>query len=171
MDFLKLAQSRHSVRSFLAKEVPHQLILTLLEAARYAPSGGNFQPWHFFVITDSAVRSAVYDKACKQPCVAAAPLLIVVCADIERNAAKYGVRGQELYCIQDTAAAIENILLCAKSLELGACWCGSFKDAELSSLLKLGRNLRPVAILPIGYQDAPVTNTPRRKLEEIATFI
>ena len=61
MDFLELAQSRHSIRQFAAKEISHDDVVKLLRAAQAAPSGGNCQPWHIFVIRDKAIQSDIAD--------------------------------------------------------------------------------------------------------------
>jgi nitroreductase len=98
-------------------------------------------------------------------------VLIVVCADIPKTEERYKNRGRELYCIQDTAAAIQNILLCAQSIGLGACWCGHFGEKEVSEILNLHDGMRPVAIIPIGYTKSETEKRERRSIEEIATFI
>ena len=173
MDFLKLAQSRHSIRSFTSEKVSQDNILNLLKAAQSAPSAGNCQPWHFFVVYDTSVKTSVADATGKHRAfIITAPVLIVVCADISRNEARYGERGKTFYCIQDTAAAIQNILLCAKDLGLGTCWCGNFNENAVSEVLSLPADRRPVAIIPVGYpeNDLPAT-TSRKPLDEIATFI
>ena len=60
MDFCELVKSRRSVRDFHEKDVPDDLIVKLLESARWAPSAGNCQPWRFYVIKDKAVISQIY---------------------------------------------------------------------------------------------------------------
>ena len=91
--------------------------------------------------------------ALEQEPIEEAPLSLVVCADQDRSAQRYGERGRELYCILDAAASVENILLAAHALGLGACWVGAFNDQLVSRILKLPEHLRPVAIIPIGYSD------------------
>jgi nitroreductase len=76
--------------------------------------------------------------------------MIVVCADEVQSARRYGERGKALYCIQDTAAATQNILLAACSLGLGTCWVGAFKEEEAREVLKIPNGLRPVALIPVG---------------------
>lgn len=171
MDFLQLTKSRQSVRSFKSAEIPNDLITMLLEAAQSAPSGGNRQPWHFYVIKNKELMEEIKEKSCKQPFITEAPLIIVVCADILRSVERYMQRGRELYCIQDTAAAIQNILLCAQSLGLGACWCGAFDESALSQILNLHSEMRPVAVIPIGYPKGETQKRGRRPIEDITTFI
>ena len=172
MDFLDLAQSRRSVRRYTAQEVSQEHILTLLQAMQAAPSAGNCQPWHMYVVRDEAVRAHLSEVAWRQTFIQTAPVVFVVCADLERNAQRYGQRGTGLYCIQDTAAAIQNLLLCAKSLGLGACWCGAFDEQAVAETLNTPAHLRPVAIIPIGHtEDMPTGAQSRRPLDDMATFV
>lgn len=173
MDFLELAQSRRSIREFLEKDISHEDVIKLLQAARTAPSAGNCQPWHFYVVRDKTIQSAVAEAAGgRQPFILAAPVMFIVCAEPQRNEKRYGVRGRTLYCIQDTAAAIQNLLLCAKDLGLGACWCGAFDENAVSGILRLPEERRPIAVIPVGYPaNEPPVPTKRRSLEEIVTYI
>ena len=171
MDFNELSQSRRSIRGFKQQNISKEDLAKLLEAAQSAPSAGNCQPWHFFVISDTAVMTEIRNKSCKQEFILTAPLFIVVCADIKRSEARYAERGRNLYCIQDTAAAIQNILLCAKSLGLGTCWCGAFDEKALSEVLRLEQDMRPVAIIPVGYPLNENATSKRRPIQEIVTFI
>lgn len=171
MDFMDLTWERQSIRAFKADEVPIEKINKLLEAARSAPSGGNCQPWHFFVIRDSSVKQRIHDESCNQGFILTAPVHIVVCADLPRTSERYGERGRTLYCLQDTGAAIQNLLLCAAEEGLGTCWCGAFDESAMSRILGLDANLRPIALIPVGYPDQKPNKRPRRPLEEIATFI
>lgn len=172
MSFLDLAWKRKSIRNYTAADVPIELLMKLLDAARTAPSGGNRQPWHFYVIKDAALKAKVYEAAgSRQDFMLDAPVQIIVCADLERSAARYGDRGRNLYCLQDTAAAIQNLLLCATDEGLAACWCGAFDESAVASALQLPEALRPIAIIPLGYAVNEPPKTPRRPIEDISTFI
>jgi nitroreductase len=162
--------SRQSVRQFQPdREVSDEHVQALLEAATRAPSAGNVQPWHFCAVRDAALRQSLAGAAFGQSFVAQAPLVIVVCADAERSAARYGDRGRALYCLQDTAAAITNIQLTAVDLGLGSCWVGSFDETLAAEVLALPANLRPIAILPIGYPASFAATRPRRPLSEVSS--
>lgn len=171
MDFLELAQSRRSIRNFTQQDVPQEHLIELIEAAQAAPSGGNRQPWHFYIIRDEPVKTRIMNESCNQDWILTAPVVIVVCADIKRSESRYSQRGRDLYCIQDTAAAVQNILLCAKSMGLGTCWCGAFDEEKLSEVLQLHKDMRPVAIIPVGYPVNEPAAPRRRPLEDIVTFI
>ncbi|MGI5898546.1 MAG: nitroreductase family protein [Christensenellales bacterium] len=171
MSFTDIAISRRSVRKFLDESIAPELIDSLLIAAQAAPSAGNRQPWHFYAISDRELIGRIANESLGQSFAAKAPLMIVVCADAERSAAGYGQRGRELYCLQDTAAAVQNILLCAHDMGLGACWCGAFSEENLAERLDIPAHLRPVAIIPVGHPAHSPAARPRRPLSEIVTFI
>ena len=88
--------------------------------------------------------------AFNQHFIAVAPLVAVACLD-RRIAARYGDRGVNLYSIRDVAASVENMLLTAHELGLGSVWVGAFNEYDVAEILELPDNLRPVAIVPIGY--------------------
>jgi nitroreductase len=173
VDFFQVLEDRHSVREFdPGVDVPAKTVERLLMAAIQAPSAGNRQPWHFYVVRDRAMREGLVKAAGGQEFIAQAPVTIVVCADAEQSAQRYGKRGRELYCLQDTAAAVENLLLSAVALGLGSCWIGAFDEPLAAAVLKLPERHRPVAILPIGQAAGTSSaNSPRRSLESVVSYL
>ncbi len=171
MDLSELMWKRKSIRNFRNEDVPDDLILELIDAARSAPSAGNCQPWHFYVIRNENVKKQLYESAYRQSFLLSAPVLLVVCAVLSRTSGRYGDRGVNLYCIQDTAAAVQNLLLRATSLGLGTCWVGAFDENAARNALNLDKDKRPVAIIPVGYPATDPAKTSRRPVGEIATFI
>jgi len=172
MDFWSVIERRRSVRAFSKEtEVSKDAVAQVLRAAILAPSAGNRQPWHFIVVRDPSLRKALAEAAYGQEFLAEAPVVIVVCAEPQRSANRYGKRGAELYCLQDTAAAIEHILLAATALGLGTCWVGAFDESRAAKSLQLASHFRPVALIPIGK---PVSEGPRetgrRPLEEVVEY-
>jgi nitroreductase len=172
MDFWQVLETRTSVREFdPTVGIPPETVEHLLAAAIRAPSAGNRQSWHFYVVRHPAMRQALAAAAYGQDFVSQAPVVIVVCADAEQSAGRYGQRGRELYCLQDTAAAIEHILLASVALGLGGCWVGAFDERSTSHALDLPDRHRPVAILPIGKPAGkPSRRTSRRTLESVVTY-
>jgi nitroreductase len=173
MDFWQVLEGRYSVRDFDPEvDVPPETVERLLAAAIQAPSAGNRQPWHFYVVRDLVARQGLAAAAYDQAFVAQAPLAIVVCADAEQSAGRYRQRGRELYCLQDTAAATEHILLAAVALGLGSCWVGAFDEGQAARVLNLPQRHRPVAILPIGKPARPGTRrTSRLPLGQVVSLI
>ncbi len=172
MDFFETVAKRRSVRSFQTDEpVSAEDEVRLLEAAREAPTAGNVQPARFYVVRDAEVRAKLMAAALGQPWVGEAPLVIAVCADLAAHEKAYGRRGVELYSIQDTAAAVENILLAATALGLGSCWVGAFREGAVAEALELPSNLRPVALVPVGHIRGETWAPPKLPPDEVIFYI
>lgn len=172
MDFFAAIDQRHCVREFSQRVPDDALIDSLLDAAIRAPSAGNLQPWHFYVVRDAAVRERLSAAARSQPHVAAAPVVIVLCADPELSAVRYGKRGRKLYCIQDVAAAAENLFLAAAASGAAGCWVGAFDEGEVARIVSAPRRRRPLVMIPIGYEAQPPESVKsRRPREEVTTRI
>ena len=170
MDVLEAIKTRRSIRAFTTTAVSKEEVRKLLDAARCAPSAGNIQPWKFIVVRDSEIKKELSVAALDQAFIEEAPVVIVVCADLALSAMGYDVRGSSLYCLQDTAAAIQNMLLAACALGLATCWVGAFHEEEVSRVLNISSGVRPVAIIPVGH--AAETPQPRlkRPLSEVVHY-
>ncbi|MBU4265686.1 MAG: nitroreductase family protein [Candidatus Altiarchaeales archaeon] len=164
MELSEAINGRHCIRRFRPDEMEEEKVEGILEAAREAPSAGNLQARDFIVVRDSKKRRELAEAALSQNSVSEAPLVIVVCANPGKSAAKYGSRGEELYCIQDATAAVQNILLAVHSLGLGACWVGAFDENSVREVLGIPSEIRPVAIIPIGYS-AEEPSAPPKNME------
>jgi nitroreductase len=151
MDVLEAIKGRRSIRAFKSDDVSPEIVKKLIDAARQAPSAGNTQPWEFIIVRESEIKRSLVEVASGQSFIEEAPVVIVVCADENRSSQGYGARGKTLYCLQDTAAAIQNFLLFAYSIGLGTCWVGAFREEEARKVLKIPSGIRPVAIIPVGY--------------------
>lgn len=172
MDFWELIKKRRSIRKFdPGKPVTDEQINKILEAAIWAPSAGNTQCWRFFVVRDTEVKDQLAVRAGHQPFINDAPVAIVVCADLNHIGKSYGGRGRDTFALQDTAAAIQNMLLAITDLGLSSCWVGAFDEGRAANILKLENGIRPLVILPVAYPlDNP--NPPRRKsVDEVTTRI
>lgn len=167
MSDIPLFYRRFSCRTYRSDSVPDEVIDEVLEAARWAPNAGNLQPWRYVVVHNSELRLALAGAAYGQSFLAQAPIVIVVCAVPGESAKTYGERGRSLYCIQDTAAAIQNMLLAATSRGLGSCWVGAFDELRVARILDLEEGWRPVALISIGYPAESGGRRSRRPLSEI----
>jgi nitroreductase len=166
MELIEAIKGRRSIRTYEKRDVPEEIVGKLIEAASWAPSAGNIQPWVFVVVRKPVNKDALAEAA-GQAFIGEAPVVIVVCANEERSSMGYGPRGKALFCIQDTAAAIENLLLTAHSLGLGTCWIGAFSEDEARKAIKAPEGMRPVAIIPVGYADEAPLPRRRRPIAQI----
>ncbi len=167
MDVFEAIKGRRSVRAFKETPIPNEILRRILDAAQWAPSAGNCQARDFILVTDPEVKRKLRIAALNQHFIEEAPINIVVCANEERSARRYGERGRKLYCILDAAASVQNILLAVHALGLGACWVGAFYDEEVAEILNLPRWLKPIAIIPIGYPAEKPWRTSRLPLEAL----
>ncbi|RJS80176.1 nitroreductase family protein [Candidatus Bathyarchaeota archaeon] len=170
MDVLEAIKNRRSIRAFKNEDISSETVEKLIDAARWAPSAGNIQPWEFIIVKNSEVKRRLAEAALNQKFVEKAPVVIVVCADENRSFKGYGLRGKSLYCIQDTAAAIQNIHLAACSLGLATCWVGAFKEEDVRKILDVPDGVRPVALVPVGYPAEKPSPPPRRPLSQIIHY-
>ena len=127
------------------------MIERLLEAAKAAPSAGGLGSRKVFVVKAESKRRALAGACFGQDFVAQAQVVLLFCADLE-SIAPYGDRGRDLYCIQDVAASVQNVLLRAVDIGLGACWVGAFDEGKVSEILGLKEGIRPVSLVPVGYE-------------------
>lgn len=171
MEFREVITKRRSVRHFNTKlAVSDADVQALLEAATSAPSAGNIQPWRFFVIRSLEARERLA-AALHQRWAAAAPVVIVVAVDPRPCAARYGDRGEQMYALQDTAAAVENILLAAVDRGLASCWIGAFDDRAVADAVGATPPITPIAVLPIGHSAEAAGKPARRPLAEVTTWL
>jgi len=166
-----LFQRRFSCRRFTSLPLAREDIEPLLEAARWAPSGGNLQPWRFVVVGDPEQRLGLARVAYGQIFLAQAPTVIAVCAVPEESARIYGDRGRDLYCLQDTAVATENLLLAAADVGFGGCWVGAFDETGVVRVLGLPAGWRPVALVALGRPAEREPARSRRPLADIVSWL
>ena len=167
---MEAIRRRFSCRSFLDRDVGDGLVRDLLEAARWAPSAGNLQPVRVAVIRGGRQRRELAAAALGQSFVASAPVVFVVCAVPEISARHYGERGRRLYCVQDAAAATENLLLAATAAGLGACWVGAFSEKDVARAAGLPDGWWPLAVVPVGYPAELPASRSRMDLETFALW-
>ena len=149
MELKEVLLKRRSVRKFTDAPVTDEYIDELLHAAMSGPSACNRTPWEFYVVKNGEKLGKV--KKASLFSRFNSPLVIVVCGDLSRA---LPLKLAE-YWIQDCSAAIENILLRATDLGLGAVWCGVYPKApaqeKVTKLLELDEKKIPLGILFIGH--------------------
>jgi nitroreductase len=160
MDVVKAIEERHSVRGFTEEDVPVDIITEMLRLGNLAPSAGNLQARDFIVVRDKEMKKKLSKAAFGQRFVEEAPVVVVVCSNKNRIK-NYGVRGENLYVIQDTAVAVENMMLFLVSEGFGSCWVGAFDEKEAARLMELPDCATAVAMIPIGRPKESGRTPPR----------
>jgi nitroreductase len=155
MDALTAIRKRRSVRNYTGEPVVRGDLETIVDAGRLAASGHNRQPWDFIVITDAAMIGK----------------LKVVAQWVERAGAVIGVVVDPTaeYWLEDSSAAVENMLIAATALGYGSCWLeGSTKrhEAALKELLGVPEEKRLLTLVPIGVPEGWPTRE-KKSLEDV----
>lgn len=169
MELEEAIKNRRSIRKFKRDDIPSDTAERLIEIANLAPSAGNLQPRDFIIVKDQKTRDKLAAAALNQDFISQAPVAVVVTANLDRTA-HYGERGRTLYCLQDCAAAIQNLLLAAHSMDLGTVWVGAFDEERAARILNLPEHARPVAIIPIGYPNEDPKARGRIAVEELIHY-
>lgn len=147
MEFMELAKSRYSVRSFKETEVEAEKIEKIIEAGRVAPTACNFQPQRIYVVKSKENKSKLA-TICQYTF--NAPVIFVICYDKEKtwkNRLMPGYQSGET----DASIVCTHMMLQAWELGIGSCWVGFFNNEEVSKVLNLPDNFVVSALLPIGY--------------------
>ncbi len=170
MEVMEAIMGRRSVRKFTDRAIEDEKIDALKESLIWAPSAGNLQKRAFCFVFDHGAKRRLVDAALGQSFISGAPLVVVACADLTIDE-HYGARGELLYCIEDVACSVQNLMLAAHALGLGSVWVGAFDEQDVSRALDLPARLRPVAIVPVGYPAYVPAPPPRVRAKAVITEI
>lgn len=152
MDAIEALRTRRSIRQYIDKEVPKELLETMVDCGRLAATARNEQPWEFIVITDRTLKQKIaettdHGKFIKD----AGACIVVVCKDTK-------------YYLEDGSAATQNILVAGRALGLGTCWVAGDKKAYCDAILKLlnvPSGYKLVSLIAVGYPAS--TPTPAKR--------
>jgi nitroreductase len=165
LDILEILRSRRSIRKFQDQPVEEEIVEKILEAGRWAPSGMNNQPWRFAVVTDTKTKEEIAKLTIYSRIVSGARLLIPVFLDKEESYNK-------IKDAQAVGACLQNMLLEAHSLGLGAVWLGEIikSDEGMRKILGLGRELELMAVLAAGYPAEKPVDGKRKELNDLIVY-
>jgi nitroreductase len=165
--FQALIEARQSVRRYQERPIPESDVLSLVEAARQAPSAENAQPWRFVAVVDPAARDSLARAAfsgifSRTRFAAGAPLIVAVCAEratlVEAGKA---IKDRAMYQL-DCGIAGEHLVLRAMELGLGTCWIGWFNRRAARRALGAPFHVQVVCLIAVGYPRAEAE--PRRRV-------
>ncbi len=160
---LRAIFERRSVREYTEETPPRELILKVIEAGIWAPSGLNNQPWRFVIVWDEATRHKLAELTRYGEIIRRAPVVIPVFLD--RSVMYHQIKDH-----QSAGACIQNMLLAAHSLGLGGVWLGEIlKNSEkVKEVLGLEEDLELAAVIALGY---PNDKRKRKGRNPLETFI
>ncbi|MCE2501878.1 MAG: nitroreductase family protein [Dehalococcoidia bacterium] len=159
MDVFNCIRTRRTVRDFKPDPVPNAIIHKILQAARWAPSSSNTQPWHFIVVKDRDTIAELGRICTQGTFIGQAPLAIAV------------VMGETRRPQLDAGRALQQMELVGWSEGLGTCFVGirGEQQTEVKTLLGIPEEMELITVLPFGYRipREPGTGTPRKPMSEI----
>jgi nitroreductase len=173
MTVYDLMINRRSVRVFLDKEIPEQVIEKLLDAANNAPSGGNIQPLSIITVKKKERREKLAKIIGSQPWVKNSPLSMIFCLDFNRvkrwaklsNSDFQGEHslGHFLVGYADIICAAQNVVMTAESFELGSVYIGSIQGVmdEIREYFSIPKYVLPLMLLSIGYPESKPEKVPK----------
>jgi len=147
MDAVEVIKTRRSIRVYKDKEVEPEKLLACLEAARWAPSAGNGQPWEFLVVTDDETRRKLSGVHPYARFLVKAPAILAFIADPTKS---------QRTCSIDASLAAENFMLAAHAMGLGTCWAGVYDtnlETPIKGVLGIPKELRVLCLISVGYPD------------------
>jgi len=164
MDVLEAIRARRSIRKYdPGRDVEPAKIRACLEAARWAPSASNRQPWHFIVVRNKEKREALAEIHPHGRFMAESPVVLVVLGDPQKH---------PKYFRSDPAIATQNFLLAAHAQGLGTCWMGVIDapfEEEMKRLLGAPESLRIICTVSAGYPAEKPEKT-RQPLDELVSY-
>ncbi len=162
MELLEGIYTRRSVRSYTDEPVTREEVLEILRAGSWAPSGLNNQPWRFVVIRDDEVRSRLAQLTKYRHILEGAQVAIAVLCD---RAAMYN----DVKDHQSIGACLQNMLLAAHALGLGAVWLGEIlkSSEEVRALLDLPVQMELMAVVALGHPADRNQSSSRKDIKEL----
>ena len=198
MNLLDAVHNRRSIRRYADRQIPEEVIGRLLDAAAWAPSAHNRQPWRFVVVRSKSIRETLAramgdrlradrladgdpvevveaDAHRSYSRITGAPTVIVFCLTMKEMDVYPDERRQKAehaMASQSTAMAIQNMLLAAHVEGLGACWlCAPlFTPTTVKAVLGLPPDWEPQGLVTMGYPVAEPKPKARRPVEAVTLW-
>jgi nitroreductase len=197
MEFMQAVRARRSIRRFTPRPIPDEVLVTILDAGRMAPSAGGSNSFFFGVVRDESTRRALATAAGGQEWISTAPVVIALCArlgpdpatlpptdlSLRVNVDRFGSKLLEhLAAFEDRTAARtyhdnagpmipgEHMALAAASFGLGSCWVGHLDIAVANRILNLPADHACLFLMPIGYPDEKPAGRTLRPIDQCVFY-
>jgi nitroreductase len=149
-DIFSVINSRRTCRRFSDKHITRDDLMLLIEYGTKAPSAANLQDYRFIVTMDREKMLLLPDACMEQDFVSQAGGIIVVCSQPDIVKDFFPEVGEKM-ASQGASAAIQNILLAAEGLGLGACWVGGFVPSAVKEIFAIPGNVNIEAVIAVGH--------------------
>ncbi|MGM0603920.1 MAG: nitroreductase family protein [Bacillota bacterium] len=157
-------KERRSIRKYSNKKIAKETLEEIIDCARLAPTGNNRQAWSFLVITDEEIKSEIASYTRYGRFIEEAGACIAVFVNQDKATTP----------LQDASAATENIMIAAKSYDLGTCWVNSYQkehSKKIKKLVNCPQNMELITLMSVGYYNENDVNMPAKKsLSEVMVW-
>lgn len=176
MDLFEAMNGRRSIRRYLDRPVPDEVVRRVLEAARCAPSWANTQCWRFVVVRDAATKKLIADATPSSnpahKALTEAPVLVAACFAKDVSGWYKGKPATMLgdWGMFDLGIAVSQLTLAAHALGLGTVHVGLLDHARVAEILGLPPSFQLVEVLPLGYPDQAPKSPKRKAVDEFARW-
>ncbi len=166
MNFIDLVKKRYSVRAYKPDPIEKEKLLTVLEAARLAPTASNRQPFQIIVVHTNRKKKKLL-SICSRDWFVDAPIVICICGIKEKAWVRKDGRQ---YLEVDIGIVMDYITLAAADMELGTCFIAAFDLANARKVLSIPDDIEPILFTPLGYPDELPGIKKRKKLKELVRY-
>ena len=149
-EFFSFLATRRTVRHYIERDIPDDVLSHVLATTRTIPSAGALESWDAVIVRDGGMKEALYDASFSQEHILSAPVIIIVCANYIRAMSRFAEEGI-MYAIEEATIAATYMMLAAHAAGISSCWTGGFDSMEVRETLLLPEHLRPVVLLTLGY--------------------
>lgn len=173
-ELMEVIKARRSVRKYEEKDVPEEVLNSILEAVRWSPSWANTQCWEVVVIRDKAIKEnlkeAILPKNPATNAITQAPLLLAVCGKLKSSGFYNNIVTTKFgdWFMFDLGLFTQTLCLAARDLGLGTVVVGLFDHDKAKGIIKVPEGYELVALVPLGYP-AKISSAPQRR--EIREFV
>ncbi len=162
MDCLEVIKTRRSIRKYIKREIPEEIIKEIIDCARLAPTANNKQPWLFVVVKNENLKEQIGEIADYGKFIKDADCCIAVFCE------------ETKYYLEDGSAATQNILLASWYFGIGSCWIAGDKKLyaeKIRELLGVEKKYKLVSLISLGYPSKEelekVKNIRKKTLQEV----
>jgi len=160
-EVIKVIKERRSIREYLPKPIPREILEDIVDCGRLAPSAVNFQPWLFVVSTEKEIKEGIAKLALYGKFIANAAACISVFCERDNE-----------YHVQDGCAATENMIIAAKAYGIDSCWVAGYDrpySEDIRKLLGVPEKYKLISLISLGYSDKTASR-PKKTLDEVVRW-
>ena len=168
MEVMEAIRQRRSIRAYTPDPITDEQLAVVLEAARLAPTACNYQPFKLVIVKDAELRERLVPACAGQRFIAQAPVVIAACG-LERDAYQHMAGSMSSHAV-DASIVLDHITLAAVAEGLGTCWIGAFDERAVKEVLGVPRDIRVVALTPLGKPAEEPAMPPRKPIEQLVCY-